>query len=255
MFMNIPRLLRDVSRCRGVSLLELLVSISLAMVLLTSLFSLYYGAAHGAAKDENRNVSNREAQLITDRLVRDLRVPGLVATLDGNGDANDIKRDVPGQTWSDSVRQDFEYANTYSLVFTGDIDDDGHTETVRYRYDGTRRQLKQATWRWSRDSLRWLGPVERVVGRDVDYVGFKYFDKDGATIPNPMVYPGGGYTLSTGERQRVTEIEVTIVNRSEHVENARATYLTMPDGTHWYDKYPRLVNRFMVRGRNLSLGA
>jgi type II secretory pathway pseudopilin PulG len=249
------RFVRDFSRGRGVGLLELLISISLAMVLLSSLFTLYYGAARGAAKDENRNVSNRESQLISQRLMRDLRLPGLMAPLDIDGNANDINRDVPGQTWSDSVRQDFEYGNTYSLAFTADIDNDGRTETTRYRLDRTAHQIKEATWKWNRDSVRWTGPVERIIGRNVDYLAFKFFDKDGVTMPNPMVYPVNGYTLSAGERQRVTEVEVTIVTRSEHEENGHVASLIMPDGTHWSDKYTRLVNRFVIRGRNLSLGA
>jgi prepilin-type N-terminal cleavage/methylation domain-containing protein len=239
----------------GFTLIEMLLSMSLSVVLLSSLFILYYGAAHGAAKDENTVIADRESRMVTDRLSHDFKLVGLMALPDVNGDANDIKRDVPGQPWSDSLRQDFEYANTYEVVFTADYDDDDHTETVRYYRDADAKTLKQEVWKWSRDSLRWTQPVIRNVAHNVDFFDIVYYDKDGTTIPNPQTYPAGGYTLSNGDRLRVTAMQVTVVTRASHTENAHNEYLAMPDGTHFNDKYPRVVSRFMVRGRNLSIGA
>ena len=242
-------------RAAGVSLLEMLISVTLAMVLLASLFSLYYSAARGATKTESRLSADRQSLLIEDRMSRDFRLVGLLAPLDANGDSNDIRRDVPYQPWSDSVRQDFEYANTYSVVFTGDIDNDGKTETVRYYRDTTTRTLRVQTWKWSRDSLRWLVPKTRNVAQNADFVMFRYYDRDGNPIPNPVTYPAGGYTLSAGERVRITAVEITVVTRADAMDDTKTGLLTMADGTSWNDRYRRTVLRFMIRGRNLSLGA
>ena len=239
----------------GFTLLETLLSISLSIVLLSSLVILYYGAAKGAARDENVVVADREVRMITDRLSHDFKLIGLMALQDVNGDANDINRDVPGQTWSDSLRQNFEYANTYEVVFTSDFDNDGHTETVRYFFDHATHTIQCKYWRWSRDSLRWLQPRTRIVAHDVDYMTFVFYDKDGATIPNPLTWPIGGYTLSPGERVRATAMEATIVTKAGQIENGQKEPLTMPDGTHFNDKYPRVVSRFLVRGRNFTLGS
>lgn len=240
---------------RGFTLLELLIGLVLSIVMLTSMFSLYYGAARGAAQNESRTVADREARMINHRLSRDFKLVGLLAPLDCNGDSNDARRDVPGMPWSDSLRQDFEEANTYSIVFTCDIDDDGFTETTRYVRDPGTSRLIQFAWKWSRDSMMWSPPVSRAVADHVDHILFNYFDRDGLPIPNPVQYPVGGYTLTTGERSRVTAVEITIVTRSERPVNGNSQYVHTPDGQYWYDDYRRVVQRFMVRGRNLSLGA
>jgi hypothetical protein len=65
----------------------------------------------------------------------------------------------------------------------------------------------------------------------------------------------GGYSLTLGERLRVTAIQFTVVTEAGHRENAHNEIVTMPDGTRWNDKMPRIVSRFLVRGRNLSIGA
>lgn len=242
-------------RQQGITLLEMLISLSLSVLLLSSLFVLYYGAARGAASDQNRSAANQESRRITERLTRDFRLIGLMALQDVDGDSNDINRDVPGMAWSDSARADLEYANSYEIVFTGDVDDDGRTETVRYWINRDQQKLFQTVWEWSRDSTRWSAPTVRTVGTMIDYVMFGYFDRDGNSIPPGNPYPYGGYTLTAGERIRVTTIEITVVTRSPHDQNARAEFLYLRDGTYWYDTYERTVHQFMVRGRNLSLGA
>jgi type II secretory pathway pseudopilin PulG len=240
---------------RGFTLLELLIGLVLSIVMLTSLFSLYYGAARGAAQNETLAAADREARMINHRLARDFKMIGLLAPLDCNGDSNDVNRDVPGMSWSDSLRQDFEFANTYSIVFTCDIDNDSATETVCYVRDPHTDRLIQYTWEWSRDSLLWSPPASKAIANHVDYVLFNYYDRDGLPIPNPVQYPSGGYTLNSGERTRVTAVEITIVMRSDRAVNGYEQYVHMPDGQYWYDGYRRIVQRFMVRGRNLSLGA
>jgi type II secretory pathway pseudopilin PulG len=239
----------------GWSLLEMLLSMSLSVILLTSLFVLYYAAARGAARNESRSSAGRESRFVVDRFAREFKLVGLMAPADVNGDSNDINRDVPSQPWSDSLRGDFEYANTYDIVFTSDIDDDSCTETVRYDLDVVHHQIEETYWRWSRDSLRWRGPYTRKVGSQVDYLMFTYYDRDGNTIPNPLNYISGGYSLTRGERARITAVEVTVVTRSERSENTSAKFVCLPDGAYWYDKYDHLVQSFLVRGRNLSLGA
>jgi type II secretory pathway pseudopilin PulG len=241
-------------RSAGLSLLETLIALALSMVLLTSLFVLYYGAARGAAKEEKRSSADSEARLITRRLARDFKLVGLMGPEDVDGDSNDIRRDVPNMPWSDSLRNDFEYANTYELVFTSDVDDDSVTETVRYYRDDVTETINEQIWKWNRDSLCWTSARTGPVANHIDFLMFRYYDKDGNTIPNPETYPPGGYTLGAGERGRVTMVEVTVVTRSIQQEGGNSQSLSMPDGTYWYDSYRRVVSRFMVRGRNLSLG-
>ena len=244
---------RILRRDRGITLLEMLLSTSLAIVLMMSLVVLYYSAAKTAAKEENLSSASRDARLVLRRMAREFRLVGLLAPADVNGDADDINRDVPNQTWSDSSRDDFEYANTYELVFTSDVDDDSTTETVWLYRSGT--DLIEETWEWSRDSVRWRQPIIRTLASDVDYLLFDFYDRDQNRIPTPTGYPAGGVTLSSGDRHRVTVVEVTVVMRSDYEENGHAQYLSLPDGQSFYDNFRRSTHRFMIRGRNLSLGA
>jgi type II secretory pathway pseudopilin PulG len=241
-------------RCdRGITILEILLSTSLAIVLMMSLVVLYYSAAKSAAKEENLNSATREAQLVVRRLAHDFRLVGLMAPADVNGDTNDIRRDVPDQTWSDSARDDFEYATTYQLAYTSDVDNDGQTETVWLYLNG--RNLMEKEWVWSRDSVRWRMPHTSTLATDVDYVLFDYYDRDQNRIPQATGYPNGGFVLSSGDRHRVTAVEVRVVVRSDNTENGPLESLVMPDGHTFYDRYRRAEYRFMIRGRNLSLGA
>lgn len=238
---------------RGITIIEMLISTSLAIVLLMSLVVLYYSAAKTAAKEENLSSASREARLVLRRMARDFRLVGLLAPADMNGDSNDITRDVPSQTWSDSIRDDFEFATTYELAYTCDVDDDDHSETIWMYLDGN--SLTQEIWEWSRDSVGWRQPQIRTLASNVDYLMFDYFDRDQNRIPQPTGYPGGGFTLSSGDRHRITAVEVRVVLRSAHEENAPAAYLIMPDGHSFHDQFRRSEFRFIIRGRNLSLGA
>ncbi|MFZ5434162.1 MAG: PilW family protein [Calditrichota bacterium] len=245
---------RGLKRCAGVSLVETMIGLSLGMVLLTSLFSLYYGAARGAAKDASRVAENQESRMVIQRMARDFKLIGLMAFNDANGDSDDISRDVPGQLWSDSLRNDFELASTYQLIFTGDFDDDSTTETVAYLRNPSNSTIVQTVWEWSRDSMAWSAPVYKTVATHVDHLMFAYFDRDGNPIPNPPMWGMGNYTLTSGERARITSVEIYVVTKSDRMENANPQFLYLQDGSYWYDGYHRTVNRFMVRGRNLSLG-
>lgn len=240
-------------RDRGISLLEMLLSMSLAIILLMSMVVLYYSAAKIAAKEENLSSASRDARLVLRRMAKDFRMVGLMAPADVNGDADDINYDVPGQVWSDSSHDDFELANTYELVFTCDMDNDSVTECVWLHLDGT--NLIQEVWEWSRDSILWGPAHSRILARDVEYLLFDYFDREQNRIPEPSGYPEGGFTLSNGDRTRITLVEVTVVMRSAREESGSQEYLVMPDGRTFNDHYRRSVHRYMIRGRNLSLGA
>ena len=240
-----------IPRCAGVSLIELLISLGLAMVILVALVMLYFGAAKTAAREENISSASRAGRLISRRLARDFRLVGLIAPLDMDGDSNDISRDVPGQPWSDSTRDDFEYATSYELVYVGDIDNDSMTETVNLYQSGN--QLMQKVWEWQRTTRSWTGPVERSLGSSLDHIIFNYFDDTQHRIPTGTTgYP---VTLSPGDRRTITSVEVTLCFRSASPENRRPERVVLPDSTTYFDTFRRVVLQFEIRGRNLKLGA
>lgn len=239
---------------KGGSLLEMTIAVTLGAVVLVSLFSLYYVAAASASKEASRAAATSEGRLMAMKLVRDIRLIGLFATEDIDGDSNDIDRDVPDIDWSNGVHEPVEHATSYSLVFSCDIDNDSITETVGLW--GNADGIQQDIWVWQRDSVEWSQRNARVIGQNVDGLLFRYFDMDGNEIPQSGPIPAGGYTLTSGQRMRVTAVEITVVVRSDsETQQDHRNYVMLPDGRYWYDNFHREVYRFMVRGRNLNLDA
>jgi type II secretory pathway component PulJ len=235
----------------GTTLVEMLIALALGAVLLTSLFSMYYAAASSASAEESRGAANREGRMAMGRLAHDMRLVGLIAAEDIDGDSNDIDTDISSEVWSNGLRDNFEYANTYELVMTSDYDADSLTETIRFFLeDGL---LKQQIWEWNRDSVEWGPPMTKAIANNVDYLMFMYFDSEGNPIPE--IFESGGVTLTPGQRIRVTAVEITLVTRSTDTEQGNSQYVSLPDGAYWYDGHKRLVFRFMIRGRNLNIEA
>lgn len=237
----------------GITIFEMLISMTLAIVLLLSLVMLYYGSMKTAAREENISSATQDGRLISRRLSRNLHMAGFVFPEDMDGDTNDINRDVPGQAWSDSSFENFEFASTYQLVYVGDVDDDNHTETTCLFLSGD--SLIQMTWEWDLATRSWTGPVRRSLGTRVSRIIFDYFDKDQVRIPDTTGYPVGGFVLNDGQRLGITCVDITLVLQSENTENRIPETLVLPDGTTYDDQFRRSVIQFMVRGRNLSLGA
>jgi type II secretory pathway component PulJ len=236
---------------KGTTLVELMIAVAMGTVLLTSLFSMYYAAASSASKEESRDAANREGRMAAGRLARDLRLVGLIAPEDIDGDSNDIDTDIPDELWSNGLRDNFEYANTYDLVMTSDYDADSLTETIRFYLEGD--LLKQEIWEWDRDSVEWGPPMSKTIANNVEYLMFMYFDSEGNPVPE--IFESGGVTLTPGQRIRVTAVEITLVTRSTKTEQGHPEFVVLPDGAYWYDQYKRMVFRFMIRGRNLNIEA
>lgn len=238
---------------RGGSLLEMIIAMTLGTVILVSLFSLYYVAAASAAKEESRAVATTEGRMMSMRFVRDMRLIGLFATEDIDGDSNDIDRDVPDIDWSNGIHESIEQATAVSLVFSCDIDNDSLTETIGLW--GNDDGIQQDVWEWHRDSVEWGIRNARVIGNNIDGILFRYYDTDGDEIP-PFGPLASGEELTISQRMQVTAIEISIVVRSENDQNQGIrTYTFLPGGRYWYDNHHREIYRFMVRGRNLNLDA
>jgi hypothetical protein len=248
------------NRAYGGTLVEAVLAMALGSLILVTMFSLYYVSAASAAKEESRSAAVQEGRIASMRLVRDLRLVGLLALEDEDGDSNDIDRDVPNIEWSNGVLEDIEYASSYYIVFTADLDNDSISETVAYYVEGFSgipgTVLIQDRWEWDRDSVEWGLIQHRAAVPHVDYMLLRYYDREGSEIPQEGAIPSGGYVLTVGERMRVTTVEVTLVMRSASIENrAGHDYVYLPDGQLFHDDYHREVYRFTVRGRNLSLEA
>jgi type II secretory pathway pseudopilin PulG len=237
---------RTTDRLRGLgfSLLELILSMTLAVVLVGTAAGIFHGMIRYAAVEGREDEARANGRLIMKRLAKEIRLVGLVAPLDADGTSDDITTDVTGEAWADSVLDDFEFASGTELIFTGDADDDGLTETVWIWRSGLDLHATR------RDSVRWDSPVDRYLGRNVERCIFRYYDRQGLRVP----VTGHLGPLTAGERRRVTEVEIVLVARSDFEDTQRTYYSSFPDGTYAYDGYLRFWLTSRIRGRNLWLG-
>jgi len=210
--------------------------------------ALFQGMVRHAAVEGREDVARANGRLIMKRLAKEIRLVGLIAPQDADGTPDDINTDVTGEVWTDSVRDDFEFASGYEFIFTSDHDNDGVTETVWIWRSGL--ELHETIWEWSRDSVRWGTPSDRLLARNVEHLLFRFFDRQGNLVPAI-----GGYgTLTAGQRRRISEVEMVLITRSDFDDKQRPYHSSFPDGTYAYDGYSRFWLSSRVRARNLWLG-
>jgi hypothetical protein len=230
---------------RGLTVTELIMATTLALVMMATMAGLFQGVVRRAAVEGRGDEARDSGRLVMKRLERNLRLAGLVAPQDGDGTSDDITGDVPGQAWSDTLRDDFEFATMNELVFTGDCNDDSVTETIRLWQSGL--DLYESRWQWSRDSVRWNGPVVRKLATNVEKLLFSYFDRNGGSLP----IGGGSGPLTAGERRLVASVEILLITRSDYEDRQHPYITNFPDGTSTNDGYQRFWLRSRIRGRNL----
>jgi prepilin-type N-terminal cleavage/methylation domain-containing protein len=241
---------KTIANQRGFSFVEMIIALGLAVIILTAFVQLYIYSGRATVWGEQRAQSTRESRLAMMRIQRDFRQAGLIAIEDADGDTNDIFRDVVGQTFSDSVNDMFEEATSNSVTFEGDIDNDNLTETVRYYLEGNR--LKRYVWEWSRTYRRWIPEIEgRVVGNNVDFLMFTYFDGANNPIPNPVPSPYQGLTLNRQQRAGIKSVGVDLITRSDRQDFQRVHTGVYPDNTTFRDGFVRQHLADLVKCRNL----
>ena len=241
----------------GFSVVEFTIAMTMTIVLMAVTANVFQGVMQRAALEGRKDDARANGRLILKRLEHNMRLIGLMAPLDVDGDSNDINTDVTGETWTDLVRDDFEYVIHDELVFTSDYDNDGITETVWIWRDDL--DLHETVWEWSRDSVRWDEPTDRILARNVERLLFRFYDRYGNTVPQILGQSGGGSVLlsvplTSGERRLVVELEMILVLRSEFEDKQRPYYTMFPDETETCDGYLRFWLTTRVCGRNLALG-
>jgi type II secretory pathway component PulJ len=229
----------------GFSIVELIIGMTLMLVLMTVTASMFQAVVRGASIGGTKDEARADGRLVMRRLERNLRVTGLRSPLDVDGTSDDISRDVPGMAWSDSIAEDFEFAQRDELVLMADCNNDSITETVRIWRNGL--DLHETVWQWRRDSVKWGAPVHRLLSDNAERLIFFYYDPNG----NPLPGVGVSGTLTAAERWLVSQVEMVLVMRSAFEDKQRPYYTSFPDGTYTCDGYLRFWLTSRISGRNL----
>ena len=235
---------------RGFTVMELMVALGLSAIILTSFVQLYVYSGKTTIWGNDGAQANREARLAMMRVVKDFRHAGLIAIEDQDGDSNDIDIDVITEAFADSLNEIFEEATWNTFTFQADVDNDSITETIRYYLEGN--QLKRYVWEWSRDSTLWTPSIQgRIVGNNVDFVMFRYYDANNTQIPNPPPTPYSDLNLTRNQRSSIRTIKIDLVTKStkENPQKVHSGYY--PDSTMYNDGYQRQHLASLIKCRNL----
>jgi type II secretory pathway component PulJ len=241
---------KTVANQHGFSFVEMIIALGLAVIILTAFVQLYIYSGRATVWGEQRAQSARETRLAMMRMERDFRHAGLIAIGDCDGDADDIFRDVVGQSFSDSINDMFEEAAWNAVTFQGDVDNDSLTETVRYYLEGD--ILKRYVWQWDRTYKQWVPEIEgRVVGTHVDFLMFTYFDGANFPIPNPAPSPYQGTMLTRQQRASIKTVGIDLITRSDRQDFQKVHDGIYPDSTTYRDGFVRQHLNDLIKCRNL----
>jgi hypothetical protein len=147
--------------------IEMIVASLMLVMLIVPIFTMYEGTVRLFTRGDVQSTFHNQLRASVAALVRELRMTGYdpsVAVIPGN----------PVY---------FEVAQTNTVRFIADVDDDGTTERVEYAYDAVARTVTRQFWRWDGAAAAWgQGSGALVMARDVEGMTLGYFDvADAAT--------------------------------------------------------------------------
>ena len=228
--LNLKR--REVARERGVTLIELMLVVGIMGIVLAAMYNMFDFQQKSYSVQDNVAVMQQNVRVGLEYMVKEIRMAGYIPEnipYDPE-DLPDVVPVSPAPGDSDEVNDAhfpegnggelIEEAEDDSITFQADVDNDGASETVRYRLgpdpsDPDPLDLSQPTdltrmvWRWDgsswNDDLDEDGTVDpeespQVVAEDIDTLEFSYAllaDDDG--LDNDIDDDGDGNVDDLGE--------------------------------------------------------
>lgn len=211
---------------RGLTLVELLITLVLLSVILTLAVNYFASNARFLRLEEAQAEVIRNLTGTAEYMASLLRMAGYDPRSSGNFGLTE--------------------ATDTSLFFTLDADSDGVVDSVQAEIVGFYRS-GDTLYRYNPEAPN--API--LVTLFVDYLGFYYYDAEGRPIPSPLPSPYRNVVLTEAQRAQVRSARLVLVGHSSRPVGGRTFSVTLPTGrvlrgTHFFY---RLEKR--VRFRNL----
>lgn len=151
---------------RGSALAETLIAGALSSFVLLGLYLMYETNQVGFTKGERQADIQQNARIGLDRIVRELRLAGSdpSAILGGGAAA-------------------FVAAETDRVQFYADVNSDGTTDRVEYRFDAPARVIRRQFWKSAAATATAGG---QQLARSVTALTFAYYDGSDTLLPTPV---------------------------------------------------------------------
>jgi len=160
---------------KGFTLVELMIAVAISGIALTAIYQMFIGQRKTYSLQNEIVQMQQNVRACEHMMVREIRMAGY--------EVPDIyvKVDVPGESFSDGVKDAFEEATSQSIAFTSDVDGDGKMETIRYSLKNN--SLVRERWRWDTPKGNWKrSGGARSMSENIEGLNFNYWilaDNDG----------------------------------------------------------------------------
>ena len=168
--------LRENKKERGVTLVELMISLSMFAVIISAMYNMFNFQQKSYSVQDNVAVMQQNVRVGLGYMVKEIRMAGYIP--DGIppnklSPSNDSLPSSPFTT--NGVSESVEEATASAITLQADIDGDNITEAVRYTLDAGNNTLTREVWKWNAGATSWdasTGP--EIVAEDIENVVFTY---------------------------------------------------------------------------------
>ena len=168
--------LRENKKERGVTLVELMISLSMFAVIISAMYNMFNFQQKSYSVQDNVAVMQQNVRVGLGYMVKEIRMAGYIP--DGIppnklSPSNDSLPSSPFTT--NGVSESVEEATASAITLQADIDGDNITEAVRYTLDAGNNTLTREVWKWNAGATSWdasTGP--EIVAEDIENVVFNY---------------------------------------------------------------------------------
>ncbi len=187
---------------RGMTLIELLVSLAIGGVILAAALTMFLTGMGGAATVQDRADAGQRARIGFDRVTS--LVGAQVCNGVGNAGAPVVSGDANGVFFTASTGQADEVPTGYELRYVPS------TQSLwEYRYPLTGSENAAGYRAWATNPTSQEQLLERAVPASGVNV-FRYFGTDDSTTGDPVEFSAGGGPLSAADRVRVLRIDLAL---------------------------------------------
>ena len=194
--------LKEKKKERGVTLIELMISLSMFAVILSAMYNMFNFQQKNYSVQDNVAVMQQNVRVGLGYMVKEIRMAGYIP--DGIppnklSPSNDSLPSSPFTT--NGISESVEEATASAITLQADIDGDNITEAVRYTLDAGNNTLTREVWQWNAGATSWdasTGP--EIVAEDIENIVFTYALLAGAQgLANGFDDDGDGSVDEQGE--------------------------------------------------------
>lgn len=233
---------------RGLTLIELMIALVLALVLVSAAYRAFSSQQKSYTIQNQVTEMQQVLRVVTDMVVRQIRMAGYIAPGDEDDHNNDdIDSDVPDQPFSNGIHEDIEEATASSICFEADLDNDNKTDTVRFFIDGN-GQLRRERWEWDSSTRTWVAELDgpKLIAENVVNMALNYTFEDGETgLPG---FQGDG----TDDREDIRMVHLALVCRTSQEDSDYLDGLNISGSTGDGTCRTRTINA-NIRVRNMGM--